>query len=271
MSITAGRLIDRALKRILVGAADASPEPDEYADALDDLNNLMASLEADGVRLGYTPVDNVSDVVTVPPGAVLPIIANLAVSVAPDYSAPVPPALAAQAIGGMQTLLKLGRAKLRMSYPSTLPMGAGNTGYYGNDVRYFGESVYGLLTLAGNTLLTTFEAPDYAVRVVGDWHRVDAEGMRTDIAGRMSSLYDRPVTVKVSLTLSAVGTGDYLFKLVHNYVSIGTVSAALIDTDRVVTLSQSVILNPSDYLEVWVEGTGHQNPMVLVSSQFEVG
>jgi len=45
---TAGDIIERAFKRILVGGADAAPEADEYADALADLNSMMAAFEANG-------------------------------------------------------------------------------------------------------------------------------------------------------------------------------------------------------------------------------
>ena len=58
---TSGISLQTALKRVLVQASDAPLEPDEYQDALDSLNDLMAAYEADGIRLGYTPVDNVED------------------------------------------------------------------------------------------------------------------------------------------------------------------------------------------------------------------
>ena len=106
---TAGDIIQTALKRVLVQASDAPLEPDEYQDALDSLNDLMAAYEADGIRLGYTPVDNVEDEVTVPPGARRGIIANLAIEISADYGGNITAALSRQASEGMQTLRKLGR------------------------------------------------------------------------------------------------------------------------------------------------------------------
>ena len=38
-----GDIIQTALKRVLVQASDAPLEPDEYQDALDSLNDLMAA------------------------------------------------------------------------------------------------------------------------------------------------------------------------------------------------------------------------------------
>jgi len=272
MSITAGRVIERALKRILVGAADASPEADEYADALDDLNDMMAALESRGIRLGYTVVDNVSDTVTVPTGAVHGIIANLAVMVAPDYHAAVSPSLAQQAKEGMDVLRELGSAKIRTQYPSTLPRGAGNwdTYQYSGDALFYGNAVFGILSMSGNTLATDVTAADTPVLVAGEWTHVDGVGMRTDVAGRIQSLQDADVSVTATITLSATGTGAYTFRLMHNGVSIDTATETLSATPATVTISKAVTLAPRDYLEIYVEGDGHMVDPTIADAQFEV-
>jgi len=272
MTVTAGRVIERALKRILVGAADAAPEADEYADALDDLNDFMAALESRGIRLGYTIVDNVSDVVTVPAGAILPIIANLAVTVAPDYSAAVSAALAAQAAEGMNTLRKLGRPRLKAQYPLTLPRGAGNddTYQYAGDGYFYGNSVLALLSMAGNTLATDIVTADVPVLVAGQWTQVDAIGLRTDVAGRITSLQDGDVSVTVTLTMSATGSGAYTFRLMHNGVSIATDTETLSATPADISITKAVTLEPGDYLEVYVEGDAHTNDPTIADAQFEV-
>jgi len=270
---TAGQIIERAFKRILVGAADASPEPDEYADALSDLNSMMISLEADGIRLGYTEVDNVSDVVTVPKGAELGIIANLALAIAPDYNAAISPALGEQARSGMATMRKLGRVRITTSYPGTLPRGSGNEDLNAWDDHYFSPMISALLSLAGNTLTTNIVTADVPVRINAFWVPAFAEGMRGEVYGRITCEQRFETTVTVAVALSATisaGSGAYTFRVMHNGVSVATTAATLSATPADVVISHSLMLYPQDYLEIWVEADAHATDLVVVDGQFEV-
>lgn len=125
---TVAQVANAALKRILVQAADAPLEADEYQDFIFALNNFMLDLDASGITLGYTEVSDLGDEVTVPTGALRGIIANMAIEVAPDYNGTVSPALANAAAEGMQTMRIIGQTISAASYPSTLPVGSGNEG-----------------------------------------------------------------------------------------------------------------------------------------------
>ena len=115
-----------SLQRILVQASEAPLEADEYQDFIFAMNNYMSALEAEGVRLGYTTVYNLSDDVTVPQGALRGLIANLAVEVAPDYGGVVSPELIQQAVSGMKAMRQLGQRIKPTRNPSSLPLGSGN-------------------------------------------------------------------------------------------------------------------------------------------------
>lgn len=123
---TVEQVANASLKRILVQAADAPLEPDEYADYIFALNNWMLDLDARGITLGFTEVSNLGDAVTVPTGALRGIIANMAIEVAPDYNGVVSDALALAAREGLQTMRLIGQTIPVASYPSTLPVGSGN-------------------------------------------------------------------------------------------------------------------------------------------------
>jgi len=136
MSYTAGEVIKAALQRIMVQASEADLEADEYADAMMSLNAMMSSWLSDGIDLGYTDVDNVSDTVTVPAGAIRGIIANLALEVAPDYGGKVTAALAAQANDGLKVCRKLGINILPTQYPGNLPRGSGVNDFLMDESHY---------------------------------------------------------------------------------------------------------------------------------------
>ena len=125
---TVAQVANAALKRILVQAADAPLEADEYQDFIFALNNYMLALDAEGITLGYTEVEDLGDEVTVPTGALRGIIANMAIEVAPDYNGTISPALAQAAADGLQAMRIIGQTISASSMPSTLPIGSGNEG-----------------------------------------------------------------------------------------------------------------------------------------------
>ena len=82
---TVAQVAKAALQRILVQASEAPLEADEYQDFIFAMNNYMAMLDAAGISLGYTVVNDLADEVTIPTGALRGLIANLAIEVSPDY------------------------------------------------------------------------------------------------------------------------------------------------------------------------------------------
>lgn len=123
---TVAQVAKASLQRILVQASEADLEPDEYQDYIFALNNLMLSLDADGITLGYTEVSNLADQVTIPAGALRGLIAMMAIEVAPDYNGVVTPALQLAAQQGLKVMRKLGQTMGQTAFPSTLPRGSGN-------------------------------------------------------------------------------------------------------------------------------------------------
>ena len=123
---TASQVIKAALQRILVQDSEAPLVASEYQDAIFAMNNWMLDLDAMGVKLGYTEVTNIGDEVTIPPGALRGLIANLAIEVAPDYDAQPTQALVSAALGGLKAMRKLGVRMTQSRFPSTLPIGGGN-------------------------------------------------------------------------------------------------------------------------------------------------
>jgi hypothetical protein len=133
---TAAQVIKAALQKILVQASESDLEPDEYSDAIFTLNNMMLSYDADGIKLGYTEVTDLSDDITVPVGALRGVIYNLAQELSPEYNGQITAALADAAMNGLKIMRKIGVSIPTSSYPSTLPIGSGN-GVRNSDSRFY--------------------------------------------------------------------------------------------------------------------------------------
>lgn len=134
---TAERVINAALRKIIVQGSESPLEPDEYQDAIFAMNMLVSDWDANNISLGYTLITNLSQEVTVPTGALRGLVANLAIACAPEYDGVVSPELVTEANQGMATIRMIGQSIPTSSYPSTLPLGSGNynlqwglTGFY---------------------------------------------------------------------------------------------------------------------------------------------
>ena len=134
---TAAQVVKASLQRILVQGSESDLQPDEYQDAIFSMNNFMLALDADGVSLGYTEVSDLGDDVTIPPGALRGLIANLAIEVAPDYNGVVTPALQRAAVEGLKVMQKLGVGKPITRLPCTLPIGSGNEADYYTTFHFY--------------------------------------------------------------------------------------------------------------------------------------
>lgn len=111
----------------LLSEGVASPiEADDYVTFMSFMNDYMASLEAINIRLGYTPVSNISDEVTVPAGAKRGLVACMAFELASTYGIAAAPELVARAKSGLQIMRKLGQSTMWQRFPRTLPIGSGN-------------------------------------------------------------------------------------------------------------------------------------------------
>ncbi len=126
---TAETLIKDVMDDVSISAAEAPIEPADWAILVRALNRLMAALSADDIVIGYTPVANTSDVITIPEGAVDAVITLLAARVWKKFRGEAKPAdLMIRAAKARRLLSKIGRTSADQSFPSTLPVGSGNTG-----------------------------------------------------------------------------------------------------------------------------------------------
>jgi len=270
---TALDLANRSLKLILVEAADSPLEADEYQDYYDALNDFMADLESRGVRLGFTPVTNPADTITVPPGALRGIAANMAIEVAPDYGGKVSPLLVVQAREGMRALRRLGQEQISSSYPTGLPRGTGSESYPFRNLTHYEDHPQGVLAFAGNALVTEIAVASTAVKVRGTWEAAGFEVLQGDSAGRISNGTDTQLAVDVDVaftaTCSAAVTG--VFTLMKNgAVSLGTSSVSLSSTRASGTISASVTLRSGEYIELWVQNDTDATNITVADAVLEV-
>lgn len=126
MSETAGQIVRDALQELTVQAQEQTVPPVEIETGLRYLNRMMASLDATGVKLGYTVVDSPNDIVTVPSGATEGMVFNLALRLANGYDIPISASLGTMAAEGLRTLQIIGVSVGNANFGGTLPIGSGN-------------------------------------------------------------------------------------------------------------------------------------------------
>lgn len=125
---TAGELVTQILNQINVRQSEAPIQADEAQDTIFMLNSYMLAQSANGINLGYTQVSDLGDEITVPDGAILGIVANVAILMASTFDVQVSQSLVAQAKIGLDAMRKIGVSMSQAEYPSELPIGSGNEG-----------------------------------------------------------------------------------------------------------------------------------------------
>jgi hypothetical protein len=126
MAIKANRAVEMALQELIVRGSEAPIQADEAQDAVLYMNLMMAEFAADGITLGYTQVTDLGDDLTIPDGAVLPMIKNLAVYLAAQFGVNIPVDLAVLAKSGKNTMRNIAVKIIPSRFPDTLPVGSGN-------------------------------------------------------------------------------------------------------------------------------------------------
>lgn len=99
-------LITGSLRAIGVLRVTQAPSAEQGANALLNLNRLMASLAEDGIDLGYAPTTTITDDVNLALGVEATIIAMLALKEASDRGIDVPVLIAETADSGYKRLLR---------------------------------------------------------------------------------------------------------------------------------------------------------------------
>ncbi len=131
MTETASSVITDALGEAFINAMEQPTEAADMQKGIRYLNRMMAKLDAKGISLGYTVVNDPTDLITIPDGAIDGLIMNLAVALAPSYGEQVSPELFQNAKSGMKAMLDIAVVALPRKLPCTLPVGSGNY-----DTRY---------------------------------------------------------------------------------------------------------------------------------------
>ena len=103
----ASQVIADALLAIGIIRDGETPSAALQAQGIRRLNQMMALWEAEGRNLGYIPVGTVTDILTVPDAAILGIVNNLAIHMAPSFSVTASAEIVALAMMGMATIDKI--------------------------------------------------------------------------------------------------------------------------------------------------------------------
>lgn len=103
----ASQVIADALLAINVLRDGETASAAQQAQGVRRLNQMMALWEGEGKNLGYIPVGTVTDVLTVPDAAILGIVNNLAIHMAPSFGATISAEIAALAMMGLSIIDKL--------------------------------------------------------------------------------------------------------------------------------------------------------------------
>ena len=158
---TAREVIKDALEDILEAGGDEPIEADQINDGIRYLNDMMLSWDAEGISLGFTKITRISEILTVPDGAIRGIKAHLSIELAPKYAAEVTAGLTRRASKGLAAILNLIGGMATKSYPSTLPLGSGNA--VAGEMQFYPESANSILTETGGSIaleIDTEEADD---------------------------------------------------------------------------------------------------------------
>lgn len=134
MSKTKGDIVLLALRRagIASSATLTQPEPQSVADALDDLEYLMAQYKADGIDISYLPTATPSpdDDSGLELWAVEPVALQLASKILIDNIRPIPDALASQIQKSHELICAKVAVIPSLARRNDMPVGAGNKGWW---------------------------------------------------------------------------------------------------------------------------------------------
>lgn len=143
MSKTKGDIVLLALRRagIASSATLTQPEPQSVADALDDLEYLMAQFLVDGIDIGYLPTEPASpdDDSGLELWAVEPVALQLTNKILVDNLRPVPDALASQIQKSYELICAQVAVIPSLARRNDMPVGAGNKPWFSGRDRFYIE------------------------------------------------------------------------------------------------------------------------------------
>ncbi len=98
--------ITDVLRQLAIISEIETPSAEQGADALTKLNDLMASLELDGINFGYNPKETTAEDIVLPDGHKSTIKAMLGTMLCEGYGLPVPPLMGGMAKAGYDRMLR---------------------------------------------------------------------------------------------------------------------------------------------------------------------
>lgn len=126
MSISNVQLITDALRSINVIREGQAPNPNQLANVLRQLNQMLAAWEVDHVPLGYFSQSDPSATCPIPEWAEMGVTGKLAVAISGDYGAEVLKSIKDRADDGFATILRVvENLKLEGADMRHLPIGSG--------------------------------------------------------------------------------------------------------------------------------------------------
>lgn len=99
-------LVTGALRRAGIIAESEDPSAEEGQDAVTRLNEIMASMQADGIDFGWNPKATTADTYVLPLEHVGPVKAILAVQLADEYGTEVSSSTGMEASDGYKRMLR---------------------------------------------------------------------------------------------------------------------------------------------------------------------
>lgn len=136
---TASKVIERAFSRAGIKTAEVPLEATEIQDGLDLLNDL-GSMWEQSLKIGFQPVELITDIVRMPRFAEMAFKEGLAVRLRIEYRRAPDPVLIASADDAFTqlsaALIDIGD----VAYPGTLPIGSGNECPNLTDRRFFDQN-----------------------------------------------------------------------------------------------------------------------------------
>ena len=134
---TAESVISDILSELTINAAEQSIQSVDFQTAVRYSNRFMAELDAMGTKLGWTDINNPSDPITIPAGAINGLIYNVALNLATTYDIMVGPELAMKARASLNVMNVIGNPPPKSHYPSNMPIGSGDKQNTFNNFNFY--------------------------------------------------------------------------------------------------------------------------------------
>jgi hypothetical protein len=128
MAETVNDILRDAFEDIVVSVDESALESSDARTGIRAINRIMSTLAANGAAFGFTKVDSVDDVITIPDGVIDSLISILALRLWPKYrSGEATITIQRNARNGLKQMYKTGITISATEFPSTLPRGSGNS------------------------------------------------------------------------------------------------------------------------------------------------